>query len=251
MNSAETRRKYVQIILTMLGIVGAAWSILSPSVSVETRIVAFAATVIFPAGLYFAYSLGKRGAVNPGIGIRSITRRGDAEVPAKLKEWISSAKTDIYISGISLQKLQDYYDDILERAKAGVSVNLMLPDPEDVELVKRIGQMLERTEEYTREGDLFFTAIMKIWKQNPRKISVKTHHFFPTYSGSMFDRQRGAIEIPMFGWTTNQRLWIEIDFERSGGGFRENLLRLWDDKSNHLLTTEKEFVDKAAAAKRP
>jgi hypothetical protein len=208
------------------------------------------------AGLIvISFVLGRElGAKNSGhsrdilnlAGVVSLYRRRDVEGLKPLSERIKSSNSDIFFSGLSLPKLDNYTGMLEEKARSGVHVRLLVPDPCEKWLIIALAKFLMREGPYPRELSWFFNNFLPVWKRSPEFFEVRVHKQLPTVTGAMFDYKEGNIEIYMHGWKTDERIILELDYDGNAKDCRANLERLWTEATP--ISSEATFQERITAA---
>jgi hypothetical protein len=183
---------------------------------------------------------------NISAGVIRLFRRRNVERMSPLSERIRAATSDIFFLGLSLPKLDNYTGLLEEKARNGVRVRLLVPDPCEKWLVVAIAKFLMREGPYPRELSWFFNNFLPVWKRVADHFEVRVHKILPTVTASMFDGKVGNIEIYMHGWKTDERLILELDFSGTASDCRANLERLWNVATP--LTSEMAFRERIKAA---
>jgi hypothetical protein len=208
------------------------------------------------AGLIFvSFMLGREFGESGGVqprdsmataGVIQLFRRRDVDGKKPLGERIRRTTSDIFFSGLSLPKLDNYTGLLEGKARDGVRVRLLVPDPCEKWLIIAIAKFLDREGPYPRELSWFFNNFLPIWKRVPERFEVRVHKQLPTVTGAMFDGKEGNIEIYMHGWKTDERMILELDYEGAAKDCRMNLEKLWSEATP--LTSEIAFQTRVKAA---
>ncbi len=183
---------------------------------------------------------------NTSLGIIRSFRRRDLDRIKPINQRIQKATTDIFFIGLSLPKLDNSTGLLEKKAREGVRVRLLVPDPCEKWLVLAIARFLMREGPYPLELSWFFNNFLPIWQKVPTHLEVRVHNQLPTVTGSIFDSKEGNIEIYMFGWKTDERFIFELDYDSAAIDCRANLEKLW--RSATLLTSEDDFQKRISAA---
>ncbi len=183
--------------------------------------------------------------IDPSAGIIHAFRRREIEQILPLSDMIRQATSDIFFLGLSLPKLGSCAGILEDKARQGIHVRLLVPDPNERWLVLAIGRILQREEPYPRELSWFFNNFLPIWKRVPNAFEIRVHKQLPSVTASMFDDKKGYIEIYMYGWSLDDRLQFEVDFAKTGRDYKENLNRLWNEAIP--LNTTEAFIERINA----
>ncbi len=201
-----------------------------------------------------AYLLGlevgyrKTGVTLQNLGILRIFRRADVDKVAPLSSLIQNATSDIFFMGLSLPKLDGFTGLLEDKSCNGVQVRLLVPDPCEKELILTIARFLRREGPYPRELSWFFNNFLPVWKKAPNNFHIRVYKQIPTMSAAMFDGKQGNIELYMYGWRTDDRLILELNFGGTARDWKANLEMIWHEAIP--LSSENMFHERIEAADR-
>jgi hypothetical protein len=222
---------------------------LSESVQVALLMGWIAAGVV--ASAYFlGLEIGNRKAAKSfqDLGILRGFRRGTVDSAAPSSKFIEKATSDVFFMGLSLPKLDAFTGLLEDKAGNGVQVRLLVPDPREEWLVLAIARFLKREGPYPRELSWFFNNFLPVWKKTPNAFHVRVHKKMPTMTASMFDNKHGTIELYMYGWRTDDRIVLELDYDGKSKDWKANLDTIWHEATP--LSSEEMFRECARAADR-
>lgn len=185
---------------------------------------------------------------NSSMGIIRSFRRRELDNIMPINQSIMNASSDILFIGLSLPKLDNSTGLLEKKALDGVRIRLLVPDPCEKSLILTISRFLEREATYARELSWFFNNFLPIWEKSPNHFEVRVHNYMPTVTASIFDCKEGSIEIYMFGWKTDERFMLALDFGGLAKDCRANLEKLWD--ASTPLTSKADFKKRISAAEQ-
>ncbi len=219
--------------------------------SVQTAIlVGWIAAGLIVAGIALAHELGRQAGTQRSIGANTgvihIVQRREADQAMPLSKQIMSSTADIFFMGLSLSKLDSYTGALEDKARAGVHVRLLVPDPLDMDLIRRIARFLGREGPYPRELSWFFNNFLPVWRNAPQYLEVRVHRQLPLFSACMFDGKEGNVEVYGYGIKTDERTVIELDYDGAAAYYRLSLDRVWNEAIP--LSSEANFQDRIRTA---
>lgn len=237
----------------LAGIVGFYISLKSSGLSGIVQMALFSSIIAVSAvavAYYSGLEIGRqRTAISfRNLGIVSASRRSDIDRVSPLSSRIQSATSDILFIGLSLPKLDTFTGVLEDKARNGVHVRLLVPDPLEKWLVVAIAKFLRREGPYPRELSWFFNNFLSVWKKKPNNFEVRVHSKMPTISASMFDGRVGNVELYLYGWGTDDRLILELDFADRAKDWKRNLDLLWNEATQ--LSSERMFLERIDASDR-
>jgi hypothetical protein len=180
-------------------------------------------------------------------GIKEVFRRGVSNKHFSIKKRILDSNSDIFFMGLSLQKLDNVTEFLEEKARSGVDIRLLVPDPHEEWLIEAIAELLGKDGVYPRELGSFFSTLYPIWNNAREKIMVRVYSKIPSLSAMMFDGEEGNIEIYMYGWETEKRIMMELQYSKYSKDVKENLNLIWRDSKQ--LESAEDFTDRIDSTK--
>ena len=248
-------KKRMMIVFTTLEVVGGVVTYylkIRTSALTEPVQVALLAVFIGTAVAVWAYLLGlERGHRKvsrslQNLGILRAFRRVNADRTAPLSNFIQNATSDIFFMGLSLPKLDAFTGLLEDKASNGVQIRLLVPDPYEEWLVFAIAKFLKRKGSYPLELSWFFNNFLPIWQKVSSNFHVRVYKQMPTMSATMFDNKQGNVELYMYGWKTDDRLILELDFGGTARDWKANLDMIWHEATP--LSSEKMFFERIKRA---
>jgi hypothetical protein len=179
-------------------------------------------------------------------GIIKVFRRSVSEKHYSIERRILEAQSDIFFMGLSLQKLDSVTGLLEERARSGVNIRLLVPDPQEERLVEAIADLLNVDMLYPKELSRFFSTFYPVWNNARENILVRVYSKYPTISAMMFDGKEGNIEIHMHGWKLSDRIMLELEYSNSSKDVKDNLNQTWQDSIQ--LESAEDFTSRIEAA---
>lgn len=194
----------------------------------------------------FGFRLLPKRIFEGGSGVKKVFRRTNVDRHFSLRKRIMAANSDIFFMGITLHKLRNFAGHLEERARSGVNVRLLVPDPFEGWLIEAIDDLLEMNGKYLSELSNFFRTFYPVWNNTREKIKIRAYSKIPTFSAMMFDGDEGNIEIYMHGWETKDRIMMELDFSNSAKDIKDNLNKIWRESKE--LESAEDFTTRISAA---
>lgn len=182
------------------------------------------------------------------LGILRAFKRATADKDSPFSKLIQNATSDIFLTGVSLPLFDGFTGVLMDKASDGIQVRLLVPDPCEEWLILAIGRLMRQEKSYPRELSCSFNNFLFIWRKVPNAFHVRVHKQIPTISASMFDGKQGNIQLYMYGWRTDDRLILELDFGGSAKDWKTNLDLIWHEATS--LSSEEMFHERIEAADR-